>query len=96
MAARKMSGLSKTVRELRIHLCQRSPSSQGVRDFVEQHYIGIKNANPDLPVLIRECSGIQPKLFARFDFGKESSVYLTDKSSSEVLQAVEQISKEQK
>ena len=36
------------------------------RDFVEQHYIGIKNANPDLPVLIRECSGIQPKLFARF------------------------------
>ena len=36
------------------------------RDFIEQHYIGIKKENPKLPILIRECSGIQPKLFARF------------------------------
>ena len=36
MAARNLSGLSKAVRELRIHLCQKSPGSQGARyvDFV--------------------------------------------------------------
>jgi len=53
----------------------------------------MKTANPNLPILIRECSGIQPKLFARFDYGKENSVYLTNKTSKEVLEAVDQISK---
>lgn len=93
MASRNLSGLSKAVRELRIHLCQKSPSSQGVRDFIHNHYVEMKTANPNLPILIRECSGIQPKLFARFDYGKENSVYLTNKTSKEVLEAVDQISK---
>lgn len=26
----------------------------------------LKKANPDFPILIRECSGVQPKLWARF------------------------------
>ena len=33
------------------------------RDFVEQHYVELKKANPTFP--IRECSGVQPKLWAR-------------------------------
>lgn len=36
------------------------------RDFVEQHYVTLKKANPDFPILIRECSGVQPKLWARY------------------------------
>ncbi|XP_036247882.1 NADH dehydrogenase [ubiquinone] 1 alpha subcomplex subunit 2 isoform X2 [Molothrus ater] len=59
------------LRELRIHLCQRSPSSRGVREFIEQHYVTLKKANPDFPILIRECSGIQPKLWARVWEGEE-------------------------
>uniref|UniRef100_A0A9L0S517 NADH dehydrogenase [ubiquinone] 1 alpha subcomplex subunit 2 n=4 Tax=Equus TaxID=9789 RepID=A0A9L0S517_HORSE len=57
------------LREIRIHLCQRSPGSQGVRDFIEKRYVELKKANPDLPILIRECSDVQPKLWARYVTG---------------------------
>ena len=57
------------LREIRIHLCQRSPGSQGVRDFIEKCYVELKKANPNLPILIRECSDVQPKLWARYAFG---------------------------
>ncbi|XP_074958448.1 NADH dehydrogenase [ubiquinone] 1 alpha subcomplex subunit 2 isoform X1 [Phalacrocorax aristotelis] len=59
-------GLGRSLRELRIHLCQRSAGSRGVREFIEQHYVTLKKANPDFPILIRECSGVQPKLWARY------------------------------
>ncbi|EPB79647.1 hypothetical protein ANCCEY_01191 [Ancylostoma ceylanicum] len=53
------------LRELRIHLCQKSPASAGVRAFIESDYVGLKQANPQFPILIRECSGIVPRVFAR-------------------------------
>ncbi|EYC16715.1 hypothetical protein Y032_0032g2452 [Ancylostoma ceylanicum] len=52
------------LRELRIHLCQKSPASAGVRAFIESDYVGLKQANPQFPILIRECSGIVPRVFA--------------------------------
>ncbi|KAG8523078.1 NADH dehydrogenase [ubiquinone] 1 alpha subcomplex subunit 2 [Galemys pyrenaicus] len=52
----------RALREMRIHLCQRSPSSQGIRDFIEKRHVELKKANPDLLILIRECSDVQPKL----------------------------------
>ena len=36
------------------------------RDFIEQHYVNIKKENSRFPILIRECSGIQPKIYARY------------------------------
>ncbi|NXT18472.1 NDUA2 dehydrogenase, partial [Syrrhaptes paradoxus] len=86
-------GLGRGLRELRIHLCQRSAGSRGVRDFIEQHYVTLKKANPDFPILIRECSGVQPKLWARFEFGKEKSVSLNNLSVDEVAKALENIVK---
>jgi NADH dehydrogenase (ubiquinone) 1 alpha subcomplex subunit 2 len=53
------------LKELRLHLCQKSAASAGVREFIEKHYIPIKTANPKFPILVRECSGITPKLWAR-------------------------------
>jgi NADH dehydrogenase (ubiquinone) 1 alpha subcomplex subunit 2 len=53
------------LRELRIHLCQKSASSNGVRAFIENDYVGIKKNNMDFPILIRECSGINPQIWAR-------------------------------
>ncbi|XP_057890857.1 NADH dehydrogenase [ubiquinone] 1 alpha subcomplex subunit 2 [Melospiza georgiana] len=85
--------LGLALRELRIHLCQRSPSSRGVREFIEQHYVTLKKANPDFPILIRECSGIQPKLWARYEFGKEKSIPLSNLSVDEVAKALESIVK---
>ncbi|XP_067944270.1 NADH dehydrogenase [ubiquinone] 1 alpha subcomplex subunit 2-like [Watersipora subatra] len=76
------------LKELRIHLCQTSAASQGVRDFITKEYVGLKKANPKVPILIRECSGITPKIWARHEFGQESSVGVGDKNSSQVMDEV--------
>ncbi|KFQ92080.1 NADH dehydrogenase [ubiquinone] 1 alpha subcomplex subunit 2, partial [Nipponia nippon] len=65
------------------------------RDFIEQHYVTLKKANPDFPILIRECSGVQPKLWARYEFGKEKSVLLNNFTVDEVAKALENIVKSQ-
>ena len=36
------------------------------RDFVMSTYQELKKANPRLPILIRECEGVTPKLIARY------------------------------
>ncbi|XP_043321231.1 NADH dehydrogenase [ubiquinone] 1 alpha subcomplex subunit 2 isoform X1 [Cervus elaphus] len=90
------------LREIRIHLCQRSPGSQGVRDFIEKRYVELKKANPDLPILIRECSDVQPKLWARYGergtqgtrdpaFGQEKNVSLNNFSADQVTRALENV-----
>lgn len=38
----------------------------GFRDFIKNHYVQVKKDNPKVPILIRECNGTQPKLFARY------------------------------
>jgi hypothetical protein len=35
-------------------------------DFVAKNYTSIKQANPELPILVREASGIEARAFARF------------------------------
>ncbi|NXY02778.1 NDUA2 dehydrogenase, partial [Pteruthius melanotis] len=88
-------GVGRRLRELRIHLCQRSAGSRGVREFIEQYYVTLKKANPSFPILIRECSGIQPKLWARYEFGKEKSIPLNNLTVDEVGKALESIAKSQ-
>ncbi|KAM4677566.1 NADH dehydrogenase [ubiquinone] 1 alpha subcomplex subunit 2 [Discoglossus pictus] len=83
------SKLSKNLKEIRIHLCQKSAGSQGVRDFIEQNYVELKKANPEFPILIRECSGVQPKLWARYDFGREKNVPLHNLNAEQVAKALE-------
>ncbi|NWH21509.1 NDUA2 dehydrogenase, partial [Grus americana] len=73
-------GLGRSLRELRIHLCQRSAGSRG-------------KATADFPILIRECSGVQPTLWARYEFGKEKSVPLNNLTVDEVAKALENVVK---
>lgn len=42
------------------------PCCPARREFVEQHYVALKQANPGFPILIRECSGVRPRLWARY------------------------------
>jgi NADH dehydrogenase (ubiquinone) 1 alpha subcomplex subunit 2 len=35
-------------------------------DYVAKNYTSIKKLNPDLPILIREASGAEARVFARF------------------------------
>ncbi|EGW09254.1 NADH dehydrogenase [ubiquinone] 1 alpha subcomplex subunit 2 isoform X1 [Cricetulus griseus] len=90
-AARRVIGTKLALREIRIHLCQRSPGSQGVRDFIQQRYVDLKKAHPGLPILIRECSEVQPKLWARYAFGQEKNVSLNNLSADEVTRALENV-----
>ncbi|XP_020416967.1 NADH dehydrogenase [ubiquinone] 1 alpha subcomplex subunit 2 isoform X2 [Prunus persica] len=60
--------LSQNLKELRVLLCQSSPSSATTRTFVEKNYKDLKSLNPKLPILIRECRGIEPQLWARYVF----------------------------
>ncbi|XP_018517459.1 NADH dehydrogenase [ubiquinone] 1 alpha subcomplex subunit 2 [Lates calcarifer] len=83
------SSLGKNLREIRVHLCQTSAASKGARDFVEQHYVSLKKSNPDFPILIRECSGVQARLWARYDLGKESSVSVDNMSADQVATALQ-------
>jgi len=83
--------LSKSLRELRIHYCQTSPSSAGVRDFVRAHFQEMKQANPTLPILVRECRGIQPSAAARFQLGQERSVALSNMSKPQTMTAIQQL-----
>ncbi|KAM3868810.1 NADH dehydrogenase [ubiquinone] 1 alpha subcomplex subunit 2 [Diretmus argenteus] len=85
------SNLGKNLREMRLHLCQTSAASQGARDFVEQHYVALKKTNPEFPILIRECSGVQARLWARYDFGKERSVALDNMTADQVAKALETV-----
>uniref|UniRef100_A0A6M2DP12 NADH dehydrogenase [ubiquinone] 1 alpha subcomplex subunit 2 n=1 Tax=Xenopsylla cheopis TaxID=163159 RepID=A0A6M2DP12_XENCH len=77
------------LKELRLHLCQTHESSKGVREFMQNFYVPLKQANPKFPILVRECSGVQPKLFARYEKGKEASVPLTNLSAENVMQHVQ-------
>ena len=36
------------------------------RDFIEKHYVELKQQNPSFPFLIRECSGVEPKIYGRY------------------------------
>ncbi|XP_055980656.1 NADH dehydrogenase [ubiquinone] 1 alpha subcomplex subunit 2 [Sorex fumeus] len=90
-AASRGVGAKLALREIRIHLCQRSPSSQGVRDFIEKRYVELKKGNSDLPILIRECSDVQPKLWARYAFGQEKQVSLNNFSADQVNKALQDV-----
>ncbi|KAF4523713.1 hypothetical protein B566_EDAN011577 [Ephemera danica] len=91
MAGRGALKFSSALKELRIHLCQKSEQSKGVRDFVEKHYLDLKVSNPKFPILIRECSGVQPRVYARYDQGKEKSIPLTNLKAEDVLKQLEQL-----
>ncbi|XP_026481099.1 NADH dehydrogenase [ubiquinone] 1 alpha subcomplex subunit 2 [Ctenocephalides felis] len=79
------------LKELRIHLCQTHETSQGVRDFMNKFYVSLKGANPNFPILVRECSGVQPRVFARYEKGKEVSVPLTNQSGESVMEQIQKL-----
>ncbi|KAI5422927.1 hypothetical protein KIW84_046081 [Lathyrus oleraceus] len=61
--------LSKNIKEIRFLMCQSSPASSSERAFVEKNYKELKTLNLKLSILIRECSGVEPQLWARYDLG---------------------------
>ncbi|KAI1278041.1 NADH dehydrogenase [ubiquinone] 1 alpha subcomplex subunit 2 [Halotydeus destructor] len=91
MAARAALRFGNNLKEIRVHCCQSSTGSQGVRDFVNKHYKEIKDANPTLPILVRECSGIKARIWARHEYGKEQSALVDGLSAGDVLKTVQKL-----
>ncbi|KAF2737567.1 NADH dehydrogenase, alpha subcomplex, subunit 2 [Polyplosphaeria fusca] len=69
-------GFAAQLKELRFLFCQTGEQSAAVRTFLTRSYPTMKKHNPHTPIMIREASGIEPKVYARFEFGKEKIIPL--------------------
>ncbi|XP_059635665.1 NADH dehydrogenase [ubiquinone] 1 alpha subcomplex subunit 2 [Cornus florida] len=85
--------LSKNLKEIRILFCQTSPASSAARSFVEKNYKDLKTLNPKFPILIRECSGTEPQLWARYDMGVERGIRLEGLTEAQILKALQDLVK---
>ncbi|XP_074279951.1 NADH dehydrogenase [ubiquinone] 1 alpha subcomplex subunit 2 [Silene latifolia] len=83
--------LGKNLKELRILFCQTSPASAEARGFVEKNYKELKTLNPKLPILIREARGVEPQLWARYDYGVERGVRLDGMNGGQISKALEDL-----
>ncbi|KAM5346817.1 hypothetical protein ACJ41O_009822 [Fusarium nematophilum] len=86
-----MSGkyaFTKSLREVRFLLCQTSEQSAAVRSFLMRAYPTMKRNNPNVPILIREAAGTQPKVYARYERGTEKSQILEGLSDKQIEDAV--------
>jgi len=81
--------IGRQVKELRLHMCNVSAASQGLRDFVENHYVTLKKSNSTLPILVRECEGVTPKIWVRVDRGSESCIDVDNLSAQDILTKIQ-------
>ncbi|KAL3099191.1 hypothetical protein niasHS_000799 [Heterodera schachtii] len=79
------------LRELRIHLCQTTAASNGVREFIQKDYVDLKHNNRDFPILVRECSGITPRIWARYEHGVETSVSVENAPRQKIMELIKQM-----
>ncbi|RMJ09765.1 NADH-ubiquinone oxidoreductase 10.5 kDa subunit [Fusarium euwallaceae] len=87
MSAAKYA-FNKSLREVRFLFCQTSEQSAAVRSFITRAYPTMKRSNPNIPILIREAAGTQPKVYARYERGTEKSKVLEGLSDKEIEDAV--------
>ncbi|KAH7090852.1 NADH dehydrogenase, alpha subcomplex, subunit 2 [Auriculariales sp. MPI-PUGE-AT-0066] len=95
-----------SVRELRFLFCQSAATSAGARfvclmawlswltrrsEFITQHYASLKQANPDVPLLVREAAGTPARVFARFERGVERHTVVDGMSAAQVHEALDRL-----
>ncbi|KAL5724539.1 hypothetical protein ACHQM5_007784 [Ranunculus cassubicifolius] len=83
--------LSRNLKELRLLFCQKSPSSAQTREFVEKNYKELKSLNPKFPILIRECTHIQPQIWARYDRGVERHADLGGLTQEQITKVLKEL-----
>ncbi|KAJ5772319.1 NADH-ubiquinone oxidoreductase 10.5 kDa subunit [Penicillium odoratum] len=92
-----MSGkyvFSKGLKELRFLFCQTSEQSAATRTFLNRAYPTMKKHNPHTPILMREASGSVPRVFARYDLGKETQEALSGLSDAQIEERITQLVKQ--
>merc|ERR1712216_221967 len=89
----KAAQLAKGIKELRFIFCAQSESSGALRSFINSEYPALKSANPALPIMLRNASGVEPVMYARFAMGRESKMPLAGKDAAGISAALEQLNK---
>lgn len=84
MSVQVIKKLTPALREIRIHLCSKGSNSNGVRQFIDKYYLDLKTKNPNIPILVRECTGIEPKIWFRYQFGRETSASLNNLDADQI------------
>ncbi|KAK1833178.1 NADH-ubiquinone oxidoreductase 10.5 kDa subunit [Podospora conica] len=86
-----MSGkyaFTKSLKEVRFLFCQTGEHSAATRSFLTRAYPVMKKSNPVTPILLRDAQGTLPKVYARFEFGKEKSQSLEGLSDKQIEETV--------
>ncbi|RYP26752.1 hypothetical protein DL768_011587 [Monosporascus sp. mg162] len=78
----------KSLKEVRFLFCHTGEASAATRTFLTRAYPTMKKNNPHIPILIREAQGVLPKVYARYDLGKEKSQSLEGLSDKQIEDAV--------
>ncbi|KAI1196289.1 NADH dehydrogenase, alpha subcomplex, subunit 2 [Nemania serpens] len=78
---------TKALKEVRF-LFSQGETSAATRTFLTRAYPTMKKNNPHTPILMREAAGTTPKVYARYEFGKEKSQTLEGLSDKEIEDAV--------
>lgn len=79
------------LKELRLHVSQTADGSRGARTFIQNNYAAMRKANPSLPILIREASFVEARVFGRYDLGQERKISLENLSEEQVGQKLKEL-----
>ncbi|CAI7650723.1 unnamed protein product [Penicillium glandicola] len=83
------------LKELRFLFCQTSEASAATRSFLNRAYPTMKKHNPETPIMMREAAGTQPRVYARYAFGKEKQEALSGLSDAQIEERITQLVKQQ-
>ncbi|MCJ1408405.1 hypothetical protein MMC19_002480 [Ptychographa xylographoides] len=72
------------LKEVRFLFCQSSEHSASTRSFLTRAYPTMKKNNPHTPIMLREALGVEPKVYARYEFGREKQESLSGLSDKEI------------
>eukprot|EP00168_Porphyra_purpurea_P001342 TRINITY_DN11665_c0_g1_i1.p1 TRINITY_DN11665_c0_g1~~TRINITY_DN11665_c0_g1_i1.p1 ORF type:complete len:136 (+),score=21.76 TRINITY_DN11665_c0_g1_i1:55-408(+) len=79
------------MQEIRFLFSMNNTASSGVRNFTYKNYQLIQELNPRLPFIIRTGESDTARIFARYDFGKETEVVVEGLSEEEVEEKVREL-----
>ena len=83
--------LSKNLRELRFVMCFKSPSSQGLRNYIYKNYPQLKDMHPYFPFYVRECENAEANILARYSYGVERRKVVENCTEDEIDKALEEL-----
>jgi NADH dehydrogenase (ubiquinone) 1 alpha subcomplex subunit 2 len=61
------------------------------RSYVANNYWDIKNQNPTLPFIVRECEEADPYIIARYQYGIEKKALLANLNEKEIDKVVQDL-----